>query len=205
MQVLSKAVLHSAVAAVALLAASFSASAEELKGDALFTALKKGGYVIYLRHAASDTSQSDADPIEVANCKTQRNLSDAGRAQAKEIGKAMEQLGIGVDAVLTSPYCRAKDTGMLAFGKATPSDALYYSLGLPKDAAAKAAADLKAMLGKAPPAGKNTVLVGHTSNLKEVAGVWPKSEGAAFVLEPKGGAFSVIGSFSAADLLKAGG
>jgi hypothetical protein len=36
--------------------------------------------------------------------------------------------------------------------------------------------------------------------------VWPKTEGAAFVLKPKGdGGFDVVGTFSAAELLKAGG
>ena len=196
-----------ATAALALmLAAPASAGAQELKGEALFSALKKGGYVVYFRHAPSDMSQSDADPVDVANCQTQRNLSDEGRTQAKAIGQAMTKLGIATAKVLSSPYCRAKETGTLAFGAATSNDALYYSLGLSKDAAAKAAAQLKEMLGQAPEAGKNTVMVGHTSNLKEVAGVWPKTEGGAFVLEPKAdGSFAVAGSFTAAELIKAGG
>ncbi|WP_192498993.1 histidine phosphatase family protein [Skermanella pratensis] len=180
-----------------------SAQAEELKGDALFSALKNGGYVIYIRHALSDTSQNDADPIDVANCQTQRNLSAAGKDQARAIGKAMQERGIAVDAVMTSAYCRAKETGTLAFGDIQTSDALFYSLGLSKDDAAKAADQLKKIIGTAPPAGKNTVLVGHTSNIKEVAGVWPKTEGGAFVMEPKGaGNFAVVGSFSAEDLIK---
>src|SRR3954451_15633292 len=102
------------------------ARAEELKGDALFSSLKNGGYVIYFRHALSDTSQSDADPIDVANCQTQRNLSAAGKEQAGAIGKAMQARGITVGSVLTSAYCRAKDTGTLAFGNAQASDAMFY-------------------------------------------------------------------------------
>jgi len=114
-------------------------------------------------------------------------------------------LGIAADKVLTSPYCRAKDTGMLAFGAAQASDALHYSQGLAPEAAEKALAELKQLLGIVPPAGKNTVMVGHTSNLKTLAGVWPRSEGAAVVLQPKSdGSFAVVGSFAAADLIKAG-
>lgn len=183
-----------------------AAIAEELKGEALFSALKQGGYVIYLRHAVSDTTQNDADPIDVANCATQRNLSEEGRGMAKAIGHAFQSLAIGIDKVLTSPYCRAKETGMLAFGKAEPIDPLFYSLGLSKEAAQQAAEKLKQILATAPAAGRNTLLVGHTSNLKEAAGVWPKTEGAAFVFQPKGdGSFVVVGSFSAAELIAAGG
>jgi phosphohistidine phosphatase SixA len=201
-----KRLIIAAAALAAMLGTAPVAQAEELKGEALFGALKAGGHVVYFRHAASDTSQNDADPIDVANCTTQRNLSADGRNQAKAIGEAFKKLGIAVDGVLTSAYCRAKDTATLAFGQAQNSDALYYSLGLSKEAAAKAVGDLKKMLGTAPAAGKNTVLVGHTSNLKEAAGVWPKTEGAAFVLKPKGdGGFEVVGTFSAAELLKAGG
>jgi phosphohistidine phosphatase SixA len=190
---------------MALVGASVGAQADELKGDALFSALKSGGYILYFRHSSSDTSQNDADPIDVKNCATQRNLSDEGKAQAANIGKALKAIGAGIDRVLNSPYCRARDTAKLAFGTTEDSEALYYSLGLPKDGAAKAAAQLKEMLGKAPAAGKNIVMVGHTSNIKEVAGVWPKTEGGAFVLQPKGdGSFVVVGSFTAAELIKAG-
>jgi len=203
---------HSAwcsAASVAIIAAGFliapQASAQELKGNDLLSALKSGGYAIYFRHALSDTSQNDADPINVTDCTTQRNLSDDGRKQAQAIGKAMTALGIPTGAVLASPYCRAKETATLAFGKAEASEALYYSLGLPKDAAAKASAQLKELLVKQPSAGTNTILVGHTSNIKEVAGVWPKTEGAAFVFQPNGSdGFKVIGTFTADDLIKAG-
>jgi phosphohistidine phosphatase SixA len=180
--------------------------AQELKGEALFAALKQGGYVIYLRHATSDAAQNDADPIKRDDCQTQRNLSEEGRVQAKAIGKAMSALGIAADKVLSSPYCRTIDTGKLAFGAAQAADALYYSEGLSPEAAAQALAELKRMLGAAPAAGKNTVLVGHTSNLKAAAGVWPRSEGAAVVLQPKAdGSFGVVGSFSAAEIIKAAG
>ena len=190
---------------LALAALPAAAPAQELKGEALFAALKQGGFVIYLRHAASDASQNDVDPIDTANCQTQRNLSAEGREQVKAIGQAIRALGIAADKVLTSPYCRAKDTGMLAFGAAQASDALHYSQGLAPEAAEKALAELKQLLGIVPPAGKNTVMVGHTSNLKTLAGVWPRSEGAAVVLQPKSdGSFAVVGSFAAADLIKAG-
>ncbi len=181
------------------------ATASELTGEAMLTALKSGGYIVYFRHAISDTTQNDADPIKIEDCATQRNLSDAGRAQSKKIGSAFQAFGIGVDKALASPYCRTKETAKLAFDKAEQSiaGALYYSLGLSKDDAAKAADDLKKLLATAPKSGSNTVLVGHTSNLKEVAGVWPKKEGGAYVFQPDGnGGFKLVGSLDPADFDK---
>ena len=182
------------------------AQADEMTGDAMLGALKSGGYVIYFRHAKSDTTQSDADPIKPEDCATQRNLSDAGKAQAKQIGAILKERGIQVDKALASAYCRAKDTASLAFGQAEVSAALFYSLALPKDGAAKAAEDLKKILATAPKSGANTVLVGHTSNLKEVAGVWPKKEGGAYVFQPDGsGGFKLIGQLDPADFDKKAG
>lgn len=175
------------------------AVAQDLSGAALLTAMKSGGYVVYLRHAMSDTSQTDAEPFK-ADCAAQRNLSDAGKAQAKSIGETFKASGVAVDQVMSSAYCRAKDTASLAFGKADVSPALFYSLGLSKDDAAKAGAELKKLLATAPKAGTNTVLVGHTSNLKEVAGVWPKKEGSAYVFKPDGnGGFAVAGTLEPTD------
>jgi phosphohistidine phosphatase SixA len=188
------------------LAAASPLAASDLTGDAMLTALKDGGYVVYFRHAISDTTQNDADPIKVDDCATQRNLSDAGRAQAKKLGSAFQLLGIKVDKVMSSPYCRAKETAKVAFDKVEPVSALFYSLGLAKDEAAKAGDDLKKILAAAPAAGANTVLVGHTSNLKEVAGVWPKKEGGAYVFRPDGsGGFKLVGLLEPGDYEKKAG
>ncbi len=195
-------------AAAVWLAAVSPTQAAELTGDAMLAALKDGGYVIYFRHAISDTTQNDADPIKPDDCATQRNLSDAGRAQARKLGGAFQVLGIKVDKAMTSQYCRAKETAKLAFDKAGPQavGALYYSLGLAKDEAAKAGEELKKILATAPKAGSNTVLVGHTSNLKEVAGVWPKKEGGAYVFQPDGsGGFKLVGLLEPADYDKKAG
>jgi phosphohistidine phosphatase SixA len=80
-------------------------------------ALRAGGLVIVFRHAATDQSRPDQEPVDLADCATQRNLSDAGRADARAVGTAFRDLGIPVGMVWTSPYCRARDTAQLAFGR----------------------------------------------------------------------------------------
>ena len=60
------------------------------------------------------------------------------------------------------------------------------------------------MLATPPQAGTNTVLVGHTTNLKEAAGYWPKHEGGAMIFRPDGhGAFSLVGSIDPAEFERA--
>jgi len=81
-----------------------------LSGPALAQALRWGGYVIFFRHAATTPILDDVNPVVLAGCATQRNLSPAVQE--------FRRLGIPVGRVLTSPFCRALDTVKLAFDKA---------------------------------------------------------------------------------------
>jgi phosphohistidine phosphatase SixA len=201
--------LAAVLTTAAMLAAYGAGGARaDLAGDALMQALKTGGYVIYMRHGASERTQTDADPVDLNNCATQRNLSNDGRTQGKAMARAFETLKIPVDKVYVSPFCRAKEFATLAFEKSDRqiSGALHYSLALSKDDANKAAAELRKLVGAVPKTGTNSVLVGHNSNIKEVAGVWPKNEAGSFVFKPKGnGEFELIGAFEAAEIAKLAG
>jgi len=148
--------------------------------------LKKGGQVIYLRHTTTDVSFSDQNREDLSDWSKQRNLSDIGRQQAHAIGLAFRALAIPVSEVVTSPYCRAIETGKLAFGKAKVSKDLSFSVGEDKSDAEKLAKALRTMLGTKPVAGTNTVLIAHSGNLQEAAKLWPKPEGVAFIFKPLG-------------------
>lgn len=154
--------------------------------------LRKGGLVIYLRHAATDTTQNDVG-TDLADCATQRNLSEAGREQSREIGKAFRRLDIPVGTVLSSPFCRTRETAELAFGKITVDEDLYFAMSAPREAVARFTESLRRMLSTRPTDGTNTVVVSHTANLREAAGIWPKPEGVAIVFRPLGdGRFEAI-------------
>ena len=60
------------------------------------TSLRAGGHVIVIRHGATYQDQADTDPFNLANVDKQRQLNDAGRAKAKEIGEAFRKLKIPV-------------------------------------------------------------------------------------------------------------
>ena len=175
-------------------AAQGAPPAPMLRGRELVEALRGGGYVVYFRHATTDSSQADTDRENLERCDTQRNLSAEGRRMARDIGQAFRALGIRVGKVISSPYCRAVDTAELAFGRPEKSASLYFAIGADREARAQLSADLRRMLATAPAAGTNTVLVSHHANLKEATGLWPKREGDAHVFRPRpGGAFEHVG------------
>ena len=153
--------------------------------DAVIAALRKGGLIIYLRHAATDHEQADKTNLDFNDCSTQRNLSAMGREQARDIGRAFKALGIAVTQVFSSPYCRCTETAELAFGDYKVIDQLGFSISATSHQTTRMSETLSRMLMSAPTHG-NTVIVSHTANLKEAAGIWPKPEGVALMFRPIG-------------------
>jgi phosphohistidine phosphatase SixA len=80
-------------------------------------ALRVGGCVFLLRHAATDPGIGDPPDFDLAVCSTQRNLSPAGRADAQRIGAWFKQNRLTPSAVRSSAWCRCQDTARLAFGQ----------------------------------------------------------------------------------------
>ncbi len=97
-------------AAMALPARSRASTAEE----AAWAALAAGGIALF-RHALAPGT-GDPPGFRLEECSTQRNLSAEGRAQAARIGSAFRARGIAIGSVLSSPWCRARDTARIAFG-----------------------------------------------------------------------------------------
>ena len=77
-------------------------------------ALKKGGKIIFIRHAIAP-GNGDPDNINLKDCNTQRNLSKEGIKQSEKIGKFFRDNKIKIDKILSSEWCRCKDTAKFAF------------------------------------------------------------------------------------------
>jgi phosphohistidine phosphatase SixA len=157
-------------------------SAQE--GQDLLDALRAGGHVIYFRHGMTDQSQRDTDTTNLENCETQRNLSEEGRAQAQAMGEAIRALGIPIGRVLSSNYCRARDTARLAFGDAEILPELVNSPILDPPAREAAAAVLRRLIVTPPPDGTNTVIVSHIPNLIDVSFIPLNTEAEAAIFWP---------------------
>ena len=80
----------------------------------LINQLEDGGKLIFIRHAYAPGS-GDPNNFNLNDCSTQRNLSNDGRKQAKNIGEFFKENKIKVDKVLSSEWCRCKETAKIAF------------------------------------------------------------------------------------------
>ena len=163
-----------------------------LTGERLVEALRDGGYVVFLRHAATSPGK-DAEPVAIEDCATQRKLSDEGRQQATDLGDAFSDLDIPIDRVLASPYCRTLDTATLAFGDGVEKEEALLPLpgtGAPGQEEGIEAA--KQLVADKPAKGKNTVLVSHVNVIEPVTGATPE-EGGSAIFEPDGdGGFRLV-------------
>ena len=158
-------------------------STPPLAGPALLAALRHGGYVIYFRHASTDFGQNDDSMTGYEDCARQRNLTDAGRAEARAIGAAIRALGIPIGLVLASPFCRTRESAELIFGRATVSNTVR---GGPAQADGDRYAELKTLLATPVSGGVDLAIVSHGNPYRAIVGGPYLAEGEAAVIEPRG-------------------
>ena len=92
------------------------ASTDVLRSIRQLQQARQGG-VLLVRHASTEPGLGDPPGFVLSQCQTQRNLSEAGRAQARALGAWFARHGLPVQAVLSSQWCRCLDTAQLAFGR----------------------------------------------------------------------------------------
>jgi phosphohistidine phosphatase SixA len=142
--------------------------------------LREGGCVVLMRHAQTVPGVGDPPGWRLGQCSTQRNLNEAGRAQARRVGAAFQREGVRVDEVRSSAWCRCTETADLAFGSHTvwtPLNSFFQS----GDGAQQIPA-LRAALSRWPGPG-NLVLVTHQVNMSSLTGEYP-AMGELFVTRP---------------------
>jgi phosphohistidine phosphatase SixA len=146
-------------------------------GDEVWAALRQGGAIVLMRHAQTEPGIGDPAGFTLGRCDTQRNLSAAGRADARAIGEQFRARKIVVDEVLASHWCRAQDTARLAFGKVTPATMLdsMFKDKVASDDDAKVAALFAHLAARGKGGPGNIVLVTHAVNIMELTGVSPAS------------------------------
>lgn len=138
---------------------------------ALWSALASGGHVLLIRHAATEPGIGDPPGFRVGDCTTQRNLSAAGRAEARRLGETFRARGVPLGEVRSSPWCRCLDTARLAFGHATPWPPLSSLFNDQRNEAAQRRAVLDYL--RDAPEDRNIVLVTHNFNIRSLVGISP--------------------------------
>ena len=175
---------------VAALVAPFFLFPLPTAADARFARLSEPGIVAILRHTFAPGT-GDPASFKLDDCATQRNLDARGREQARKIGAAIRAAGAKVDRVVTSQWCRCRDTARyLDLGPAEDLPALNSFFGN-RDRAGPQTAELRQfLLGLQP--GNTVVLVTHQVNITALTGRIPAS-GEAFLLEiGRDGTISVV-------------
>lgn len=80
--------------------------------EEIWAALKTPGTIAIMRHALAPGT-GDPEEFRVGDCSTQRNLNEAGREQARAIGAAIREQGVTFDTILSSQWCRCRETAAL--------------------------------------------------------------------------------------------
>jgi broad specificity phosphatase PhoE len=127
-----------------------------------------GATVLLLRHAQTEPGIGDPPGFVLDRCPTQRNLSDAGRAQARKLGAALRARGLTPQRVRSSRWCRCLDTARLAFGSVEPWAALD-SFFADRTRADTQTAELRRTLA-ALPGGRVEAWVTHQVNISALTG-----------------------------------
>jgi phosphohistidine phosphatase SixA len=135
--------------------------------ERVIDSLKNEGKLIFIRHAHAPGG-GDPNNFNIRDCKTQRNLDLEGIIQAKKIGNFFKDNNIPIDQVLSSEWCRCKDTAINAFGNYKIFNALnsFFSLKFAKNKD-KQIRDLKFFVKKWD-SKKNIVFITHYVVISEV-------------------------------------
>lgn len=148
------------------------------------------GTIVLMRHA---DAPGVGDPVgfKLGDCSTQRNLDEKGRAQARRIGEAFGRQSVKVATVISSQWCRTRETAELAFPGQVKDDARFNSFfgdsSQAPDQTSAALAVLRAWRGPGV-----LVVVTHQVNITALTGVVPVS-GEGVVVRPSQGGITVLG------------
>ena len=155
----------------------------------LMNQLEDGGNLIFIRHAYAPGS-GDPNNFNLNDCTTQRNLNKDGRKQAQYIGEFFIKNKIKIDKVLSSEWCRCKETAKIAFKNFSTISFLnsFYSSKFEKNKDKQVEALNKYV--KEFKSDKNLILVTHYVLISEVLN-YPPSSGEIVVSDKN---FNMIGA-----------
>lgn len=152
------------------------------QADERFAPLAEPGVVAIMRHALAPGT-SDPASFRLDDCATQRNLDARGREQARRIGAAIRASGVVVDRVLTSQWCRCRETAEM-LDLAPVNDAPALNSFFEHRSRADLQTDQLRQILAALPLDETVVLVTHQVNITALTGRGVGS-GEVFLLQIK--------------------
>ena len=151
-------------------------------------------YVVLLRHAIAPGTGDPAN-FQLDDCSTQRNLSEAGRQQARDMGEAFRSRNIPVVKVLSSQWCRCLETAeLMDVGRVEPFPPLN-SFFRERSTADTQTAQIRDYVATNRDRSGVIIMVTHQVNVTALSDIFPQS-GSAVVLQLQGGQLNVIGQLA---------
>ncbi len=148
---------------------------QTLHSETNWETLQEGNKIILIRHALAPGG-GDPPGFKIDDCKTQRNLNEIGINQSKKIGKLFRVKNIPVDQVLSSQWCRCKDTAKYAFSnfKEFPALNSTFQSQFNKNET-KQIKEIKNFVENWDGDGKNLILITHYSIITAISNAVPAS------------------------------
>ncbi len=164
--------------------------------EAVAGVLRTGGVVVALRHALAPGT-FDPPEFTLGVCRTQRNLNDEGRAQARRLGQWFTRQGLQPSQVRSSPWCRCLDTANGAFGNAQAWAALGSPHGRSEQTNEDSLAQLRTALAAVAP-GRFEVWVTHAFVQQALVGQSTASAEGLVLRSTPGGAVQAVARLAVA-------
>ena len=172
------------------------------KDDAtLWDAVRSGAAFAMMRHALAPGT-GDPQSVVIGDCTTQRNLSDGGRKQARNIGMRFRENGIATARVFSSAWCRCVETAeLLRIGNVKTSALLNSFFADRSREPAQTAGLVRWIRNDATTrtAGNPLILVTHQVNITALTGVFPRSGEIVVARLGEDGGVTVLGRLFPAD------
>lgn len=170
-----------------------SDAATNAQTQAGWTLLQRGetGLVVAMRHAIAPGTGDPAN-FKLGECSTQRNLSEQGRTQAKQIGAEFRNRNIKIARVLSSQWCRCQETAkLLDLGKVELFPALNSFFSDSSKAARQTAIVRKLIVDNR---NKGAIIaVTHQVNITAITDIVPQSGEAVILKADRQGKVQVVG------------
>lgn len=163
---------------------------QSLAAENHWQALRSGQAIVLMRHAQAPGT-GDPEGFRLGDCSTQRNLSEAGRTDARTVGALIRANGIPAARVYSSQWCRCLETArLLALGPVTEQPLLnsFFDNRGDGDRQTRGLRDwLTRQVDGAP-----MILVTHQVNITALTGIFPASGELILIARPDGGRIKVL-------------
>ena len=166
------------------------ASADE--AETAWTALRAGRHVALMRHTDAPGGVGDPPGFRLDDCATQRNLSAKGRADAARIGARLRSERIAVERIVSSQWCRCKDTATLLELGPVEAEPTFGNVVVLREQATSLIAGARAVIDKWTGSGI-LLVVTHGANIRALTGIAPASGEIVVVRSGSGGNTEPVG------------